>query len=68
MYSSGLLWKAPELLRDPYCPPQGTPKGDVYSFAIILYEIHGRAGPWGNTPYTAKGKHVSLIPHKAFLG
>ncbi|KDR24308.1 Guanylate cyclase 32E [Zootermopsis nevadensis] len=41
------LWQAPELLRSPNPPPQGTQKGDVYSFAIVLYEIMGRAGPWG---------------------
>uniref|UniRef100_A0A1A9W0S6 Guanylate cyclase n=1 Tax=Glossina brevipalpis TaxID=37001 RepID=A0A1A9W0S6_9MUSC len=46
------LWKAPELLRDPKHQPRGTQKGDVYSFAIVLYEIVGRKGPWGNTTYT----------------
>ncbi|XP_041362492.1 guanylate cyclase 32E-like [Gigantopelta aegis] len=44
-----LIWKAPELLRDARHDPRGTPKGDVYSFALILYDIHGRNGPWGNT-------------------
>ncbi|XP_022252245.1 guanylate cyclase 32E-like [Limulus polyphemus] len=43
----GSLWKAPELLRMANFPPRGTQKGDVYSFAIILYEIIGRKGPWG---------------------
>jgi len=42
------LWMAPELLRDPDAPPQGTPKGDVYSFAIILQECHTRRGPWSD--------------------
>ena len=42
---SKLLWKAPELLRDPTM--KGTQKGDVYSFALILYEINGRSGPFG---------------------
>ncbi|KAJ8974726.1 hypothetical protein NQ317_000392 [Molorchus minor] len=41
------LWRAPELLRDPNPPARGTQKGDVYSFAIVLYEIIGRAGCWG---------------------
>ncbi|CAG9827537.1 unnamed protein product [Diabrotica balteata] len=28
-------------------PARGSQKGDVYSFAILLYEIIGREGPWG---------------------
>lgn len=44
-----LLYRAPEILRDTSAPPAGTQKGDVYSFAIILYEIHVRHGPWGTT-------------------
>ncbi|XP_034243092.1 guanylate cyclase 32E, partial [Thrips palmi] len=50
------LWRAPELLRASgaacighHHPGRGTQKGDVYSFAILLYEIIGRAGPWGST-------------------
>ncbi|OQR74543.1 guanylate cyclase 32E-like [Tropilaelaps mercedesae] len=42
-----LLWRAPELLREQSPPARGTQKGDVYSFAIVLYEIIGRGGPWG---------------------
>ncbi len=50
-----LLWTAPELLRDVAAPPCGTQKADVYSFAIILYEIHGREGPYGDTDLTPRG-------------
>ncbi|XP_053691756.1 guanylate cyclase 32E [Sabethes cyaneus] len=42
------LWKSPEILRNPNTPSKGTQKGDVYSFGIILYEIMGRKGPWGD--------------------
>ncbi|CAB3253926.1 unnamed protein product [Arctia plantaginis] len=47
-----MLWRAPELLRDPNPPARGSQKGDVYSFGIILYEILGRNGPWGDTILT----------------
>ncbi|XP_012274988.1 receptor-type guanylate cyclase Gyc76C isoform X2 [Orussus abietinus] len=46
-YYRNLFWKAPELLRNLHAPLRGTQEGDVYSFAIILYEIFGRKGPYG---------------------
>ncbi|XP_052688303.1 guanylate cyclase 32E-like isoform X1 [Crassostrea angulata] len=52
-YYDELLWTAPELLRSKNTQPQGTQKGDTYSFAIILYEIHGQDGPWGKTKYSS---------------
>lgn len=53
-YYRSLFWKAPELLRDPSAPAKGSPKGDIYSFAIILYEIIGRRGPFGPTGFEPK--------------
>ncbi|KAK6184965.1 hypothetical protein SNE40_007304 [Patella caerulea] len=38
------LWTAPELLRMHNRPPAGSPKGDVYSFAVICQEIVYRKG------------------------
>ncbi|XP_046368236.2 atrial natriuretic peptide receptor 1-like isoform X3 [Haliotis rufescens] len=43
-YYRSKLWSAPELLRMNSRPPEGTTKGDVYSFAIICQEIVYRNG------------------------
>lgn len=40
------LWTAPELLRMHSPSPEGTQKGDVFSFAIICQEIIYRKGPF----------------------
>ncbi|KAK2714835.1 hypothetical protein QYM36_009141 [Artemia franciscana] len=40
--NEGELYRAPELLRNLSRNRSGTQPGDVYSFAMILYEIHSR--------------------------
>ncbi|EGT33280.1 hypothetical protein CAEBREN_24032 [Caenorhabditis brenneri] len=48
------LWTAPELLRWSTglneCGHLLVQKADVYSLAIVLYELFGRLGPWGDEP------------------
>ncbi|XP_054898851.1 guanylate cyclase 2G isoform X4 [Poeciliopsis prolifica] len=43
-----LYWTAPELLRQIGLPCNGTPKGDVFSFAIIMWELmyNSKGGPY----------------------
>ncbi|XP_041912730.1 atrial natriuretic peptide receptor 1 [Alosa sapidissima] len=44
-YHQALLYRAPELLRQTM-PANGTQKGDVYSFSIIVQEVVYRHGPF----------------------
>jgi len=43
---AGLFWTAPEILRNPLPPRNGTPKADVYSVGILLYNIIYRLPPF----------------------
>lgn len=62
------FWVAPELLRMPVRPLQGTQKGDVYSFAIILQEFHTRRGPYSeNKDQTPKGEPFLYLQHSISL-
>ncbi|XP_077996423.1 atrial natriuretic peptide receptor 1-like [Glandiceps talaboti] len=51
---SSMLWTAPELLRDPNPPLNGTKKGDIYSFAIIIRETLTRNGGFDTLQLTPK--------------
>lgn len=63
-----LYWTAPELLRLPEAPWAGTPKGDVYSFAVLMRElIHQQdRGPFADLDGTPGGKSGSA-PRRARL-
>ncbi|KOB73981.1 putative atrial natriuretic peptide receptor [Operophtera brumata] len=50
-----------DLLRGLTPPARGSQRGDVYSFSIILYEILGRNGPWGETTLSNTGKFDYVI-------
>ena len=60
MFYVDLLWKAPELLRDPAAPVRGTQKGDVYAFGYILFEILTRQEAFGFYKLEPKGLHFPL--------
>uniref|UniRef100_A0A3Q3RRB3 Guanylate cyclase n=1 Tax=Mastacembelus armatus TaxID=205130 RepID=A0A3Q3RRB3_9TELE len=47
-YFEEMYWTAPELLRQVSHPVNGTPKGDIYSFAMIMWELmyNSKSGPY----------------------
>lgn len=53
---------APELLRMEAPPPQGSQKGDVYSFGIILQEVALRRGAFHleGDPLSPKGRLLQI--------
>ena len=54
---TGILYKAPEILRAMDSGLHGgSQKADSYAFGLILYEMHGRMGPWGLCPLMPKGE------------
>ncbi|XP_022162980.1 atrial natriuretic peptide receptor 1 [Myzus persicae] len=65
-YWKGFLWTAPELLRIRHPPPEGTPKADVYSFAVIVHEIVTRQGPFylGNVESLSPKEIVDSVKSK----
>lgn len=51
-YYRSQFWKAPEILRNSNI--YGSQKADIYAFAIIMYEVIGRKGPFGQVVYEPK--------------
>ncbi|XP_046680074.1 receptor-type guanylate cyclase Gyc76C-like isoform X1 [Homalodisca vitripennis] len=60
-YYHNMLWKAPEILRDPHAPVEGTFKADVYAFAIIMHEIIGRRGPFGACGFDEPSQIIKMV-------
>lgn len=52
-----MYWTAPELLRQVDKTVKGTAKGDVYSFAIIMWELmySSKGGPYQDINLEPKG-------------
>ncbi|XP_052249815.1 atrial natriuretic peptide receptor 1-like [Dreissena polymorpha] len=74
MFSPELLWMAPEHLRLYPASRQRSQAGDVYSFAVILYEMCTRAEPFTEESwYTSIGdtleriKNCGIKPYRPIL-
>ncbi|XP_055352696.1 retinal guanylyl cyclase 1-like isoform X2 [Paramacrobiotus metropolitanus] len=53
MADEHLYWTSPEMLRNDMLMREGTPKGDIYSFAIIMQELILRGRPFCTSELTA---------------
>lgn len=60
---AAMFWTAPELLRRNSRTCHGTPKGDIYSFAIIMWELmyNSKAGPYQDINLDPKGLIMFFI-------
>ena len=61
IYIKELLWTAPEILRQKDKRYTGTPKGDVYSFAIIVHELETRSLPYSDCHLESEGTKKTAI-------
>ncbi|XP_061564090.1 guanylate cyclase 2G [Cololabis saira] len=60
-----MYWTAPEFLRQTDWSFKGSPKGDVYSFAIIMWELmyNSKAGPYQDVNLDPKEVIMQLRTH-----
>ena len=63
---AGKLWTAPEILRENNPPRRGTQRGDVYSYAIICYEIMMRTEPYNFDTITPRGRQSDTLKRLEF--
>jgi len=65
-----LLWTAPEILRQKRKHYTGSPKGDVYSFAIIVHELETRNLPYSECHLESEGMKNSITskPFTTYIG
>lgn len=61
-----LFWTAPELLRNELLMREGSQKGDIYSFAIIMQELILRGRPFCTSDLSAKGMISPFFLHRAY--